>query len=273
MTHHFHIPSFPLSQFITCFVYYKGYTAVHSIDRFLPNGNVEIIINLTDESRYIYDSHTLAKTNEYKKLWISGIRERFINIPSGNGAEMFIIEFKKGMAQPFLGMPLTEITGRVVEGELVLNKVFSELRERLLEQDNPAAMFKLAEAMLHNQFQGKLSVNAFVDFAISCILANPAGTTIKNIAGKAGYSSKHLINIFSNHTGVSPKSFLRIMRFQKAIQDIETTGAISWVSLAHDCGYYDQAHLIANFKEFSGFTPLEYMQAKGGAWLNYVPVG
>jgi AraC-like DNA-binding protein len=177
------------------------------------------------------------------------------------------------MAHSFLGMPLTEITGRVVEGELVLNKVFSELRERLLEQDSPAAMFRLTEAMLLKQFQSKLSVNAFVDFAVSSILANPAGTTIKNIADKAGYSSKHLVNIFSSHTGISPKSFLRIMRFQKAIQDIETAGAISWVSLAHDCGYYDQAHLIANFKEFSGFTPLEYMQAKGGEWLNYVPVG
>jgi len=273
MTHHFHIPSFPLSQFITGFVYYKGYTAVHSIDRFLPDGNVQIIINLTDEPRCIYDSQTLAKSSEYKKLWISGIREQFINIPSGNGAEMFIIEFKKGMAYPFLGAPLTEITGRVVEGELILNSVFSELRERLLEQDSPAAMFRLAEAMLMKQFQSKLEINSFVGFAVNSILANPAGTIIKSIADKAGYSSKHLINIFSNHTGISPKSFLRIMRFQKAIQDIENTGSISWVALAHDCCYYDQAHLIANFKEFSGFTPMEYMQAKGGEWLNYVPVG
>ncbi|MEP6611711.1 MAG: helix-turn-helix transcriptional regulator, partial [Mucilaginibacter sp.] len=120
----------------------------------------------------------------------------------------------------------------------------------------------------------KLTVNPFIDFAVTSITSNPAGITIKNIAHKVGYSSKHLINIFSNHVGVNPKAFLRIIRFQKAVQEIETNGNINWIQLAHDCGYYDQAHLIVNFKEFSGFTPLEYVQAKGtDPWLNYVPVG
>lgn len=273
MTHHYQVPSFPLSQFIAGFTYYKGFTTNHTIDRYLPNGNVEIIINLTNKPKYIYNNQTLTTSKEYKKLWIAGVREQFISIPSGNGAEMFIIEFKKGMAHSFLGMPLTEIAGRVVEGDLILNDVFLEMRECLLNQSTAAAMFAIAESMLYKQFRNKLAANPFIDFAVASILMNPAAITIKNIADKAGYSSKHLINMFSNHVGVNPKSFLRIIRFQKAIQDIETMGNINWVSLAHDCGYYDQAHFISNFKEFSGFTPVEYLQAKSGSWLDYVPVG
>lgn len=274
MTHHYHVPSFPLNRFITGFTYYKGYVANHTIDRFLPNGNVEIVVNLTDEPKYIYDNETLTQTQEYKKLWISGIRNKFISIPSGTGAEMFIIEFKKGMVHPFLGRPLTEIAGQVVEGELILNEIFLELRDRLLETPPGAPMFLLAEAMLNKKFCNNLSVNPFIDFAVGCIVNNAACITVKNIADKAGYSSKHLINIFSNHVGVNPKVFLRIIRFQKAVQEIEAKGNINWVQLAIACGYYDQAHLIANFKEFSGFTPLEYVQAKGAdPWLNYVPVG
>ena len=274
MTHHYHIPSFPLNRFITGFTYYKGYVANHSIDRFLPNGNIEIIINLTDEPKYIYDNETLSQSQEFKKLWISGIRNKFISIPSGTGAEMFIIEFKKGMVHSFLGRPLTEIAGQVIEGELILDTIFLELRERLLETVPGAPMFTLAELMLNKRFYNKLVVNPFIDFAVSSIVNNPAGFTIKTIADKAGYSSKHLINIFSQHVGVNPKAFLRVLRFQKAVQEIESKGNINWVQLAYDCGYYDQAHLIANFKEFSGYTPLEYVQAKGNdAWLNYVPVG
>jgi len=273
MTHHYHVPAFPLDRFITGYTYYKGYVATHTIDRFLPNGNVEIIINLTAEPKYIYDNHTLTPKQEFKKLWISGIRNNFISIPSGTGAEMFIIEFKKGMVHSFLGRPLTEIAGQVVEGDQILDAVFLELRERLLETPAGMPMFLLAEAMLREKFYGKLVVNPFVDFAVNRIMSNPSGISIKNIAEKAGYSSKHLISIFSSHVGVNPKAFLRIIRFQKAVQDIESKGNINWVQLAHDCGYYDQAHLVANFKEFSGFTPIDYVRAKGtDAWLNYVPV-
>lgn len=59
MTHQSYTPSFPLSRFISGFTYYKRYTANHSIDRYLPNGNTEIIINLTDTAKYIYDNNTL----------------------------------------------------------------------------------------------------------------------------------------------------------------------------------------------------------------------
>src|SRR5882757_3296740 len=109
MTHHQYIPSAPLDQYIAHFTYYKGYRPEHSIDRYLPNGNVEIIIDLTTTSKHIYDNYTLETIQTCKKIWISGIRESFITIPSGLDAEMFIIEFRKGQAFSFIGCPLTEI--------------------------------------------------------------------------------------------------------------------------------------------------------------------
>jgi AraC-like DNA-binding protein len=127
--------------------------------------------------------------------------------------------------------------------------------------------------MLLNGFRRKLMINPFVDFAVKSIVANPAGVTIKNIAHKTGYSPKHLIKIFNDNVGINPKSFLRVIRFQKAINEIEMHGNINWAALANDCGYYDQAHFISNFKEFSGFTPHSYIQSRGNGALNYVPVG
>ena len=272
MTHHSYKPGFPLHQFISSFTYYKGYTVTHSIDRYLPNGNIEIIINLTGTPKYIYDNHTLTETQACKKIWISGIRNEFISIPSGNGAEMFIIEFKKGMVYQFLGRPLTEITNQVIEGDLVLDPVFMQLREQLLACLSIPLMFITAESLLANRFKNKLAVNPFVDFAVNNMVLNPGVVTIKTIADKTGYSSKHFIKIFTDNVGLNPKAFLRIIRFQKAINEIEVKGDINWISLSQECGYYDQAHFITNFKEFSGFTPYEYMKRKGNL-SNYIPVG
>jgi len=71
--------------------------------------------------------------------------------------------------------------------------------------------------------------------------------------------------------GVSPKQYLRIMRFQKAIEAIENNATVRWSKIALESRYYDQAHFIHDFKLFSGFTPNEYMKRKT-AMLNYVPV-
>jgi AraC-like DNA-binding protein len=71
--------------------------------------------------------------------------------------------------------------------------------------------------------------------------------------------------------GVSPKQYLKIMRFQKAISAIENNVSIQWSQIALESGYFDQAHFIHDFKHFSGFTPNEYIKRKSST-LNYIPV-
>ena len=71
--------------------------------------------------------------------------------------------------------------------------------------------------------------------------------------------------------GVPPKEFLKIIRFQQALAEIERHKNISWTTLAIDCGFYDQSHFIADFKTFSGFTPQEYIRQKKDN-THYIPV-
>jgi AraC-like DNA-binding protein len=113
-------------------------------------------------------------------------------------------------------------------------------------------MFKAAEQLLMKNFSGKLTSHPCIDYA--------------------GYSSKHLIQMFKSHVGVPPKSFLRIIRFQKAVKEIEKCHEVNWASFALDCGYFDQSHFISDFKAYSGFTPTQYVERKNDV-LNYVPVG
>ena len=115
-----YIQSFQLSQFIESFVYYCDYHPVHTVDRFLPDGHVNIVIDLTDYPKYIYDNDSLKEIQACRHVWFSGIRNKFITIPSGKDSEMFIINFHRGKAYPFVQMPLHELTDSVVDGDLVL---------------------------------------------------------------------------------------------------------------------------------------------------------
>ena len=267
-----YIPSFPLNQFIESFIYYRDYNPIHTVDRFLPDGNVNIVIDLTDYPKFIYDNDTLKEIQTCRNVWFSGIRNNYITIPSGKDSEMFIINFHKGKAYPFVQMPLHELTDSVVDGELVLTNEIMELREMILEIPLLLQKFLTVENFLVKKFSKKLIVNPFIDFAVNKIINSPNQLSIEQISRKVGYSQKHLIKIFKDNVGLTPKGFLKVNRFQKAIAEIASAKKIDWTAIAFESGYYDQAHFINDFKAFSGFTPNQYL-LKQYEHLNYIPVG
>lgn len=266
-----HIPPYPLSQFVESFVYYKDYNPIHSVDRFLPDGNVNLVIDMTDQPKFIYDNLSLKEIQSCKKVWFSGIRNKYITIPSGRENEMFVINFHKGKAYPFVNMPLNELTDYVVDGELVMSHEVLTLREVLMELVEVKQKFLYAEQFLLNSYSRRLTINPSVDYSVNVILTSPQQLSIQHIADKIGFSQKHFIKMFKEQVGVTPKAFLKLIRFQKAIHEIETTQMATWTTIAYECGYYDQAHFINDFKKFSGFTPKQFLNMKRN-FTNYVAV-
>ena len=105
-----HIPAPPLDRFVESFFYYTGFQPEHAVDRFIPDGNVYMIFDLTDRPKYIYDNHTLKEIQSCKRVWFSGFRTEPITIPSGAESEMIVVNFHKGKAFPFPSLPLGEVT-------------------------------------------------------------------------------------------------------------------------------------------------------------------
>ena len=128
-----YIPQFPLNQFVDCFIYYEGISFEHKVDRFLPNGDTEILIDFNDQPQYIYDNDSLKEIQACHNIWASGIRTEPITIPSGTHARMMVIMCKKGMAYPFFPFPMDEIVDSVLDADLIWGSSFAYLREKLLE--------------------------------------------------------------------------------------------------------------------------------------------
>jgi len=267
-----HIPRFPLNQFIDCFVYHESYNPEHSIDRFLPDGNTEIIIDFDDTPKYVYDNQTLREIQACHQVWASGVRTGFISIPSAKHSAMLIISFRKGMAYPVFPLPMNEMADRVVDADLVWGNEFSFLRERLRETSEISLKFAAVESFLLGTFQRSMARNPAVEYALAEIIRRPDQINLARLNQNIGYSPKHFIGMFKRQVGITPKAYLKIIRFQKAISEIEQHQAVDWTVISQDCGFFDQAHFINDFKSFSGFTPQEYVRRKNGT-LNYVPVG
>lgn len=269
-----HRPDFPLNQFVDHFIYYEGYNPVHSMDRFLPDGNAEFIIELTDNTKHIYDNETLIELQVFRHAWVSGVRTQPITIPSGRDSRMLIVAFKRGRARPFYDFPMNKLADLVVDADLVFGKRIRDLREQLLNTPSIHQMFSLIEKFLLQQSGDSLHANTAskcIEYAVSNIANQPNILGLQQLTSQIGYSQKHFIDLFKKQVGVVPKQYLKIMRFQKAIQEIENNKSIQWSTIAAESGFYDQAHFIGDFKVFSGFTPGEYMKRKAAS-LNYIPV-
>lgn len=274
MIFHAHQPRFPLDQFIENLIYFDGLLAPHQLDRFLPDGNTEILIDLTERPQHIYDNQTLEVTQTCRYAWVSGVRTRPITIPSGTGSRMLIVAFKKGKAFPFYPFPISELTDTVADADLVFGRRFLDLREQLLAEQTVARMFQRVENFLLQQAGGAIEESIStrcIAHAVSSMIHAPSLHRLHQLSDEIGYSQKHFINLFTQHVGISPKQYLKIMRFQKAILTIERHFPTHWSNVALESGYYDQAHFIHDFKQFSGFTPKEYMKKKVST-QNYVPV-
>ena len=238
----------------------------------MPNGDTEILIDFHDTPQFIYDNTSLKEIQACNRVWASGLRTEPITIPAGNKSEMMVISFKKGMAAPFFPFPLNEIADSVVDADLVWGTDFGSLREKLLGTKDIDKRFRIVEDFLIREFQSQMAINPCVAFAVGEMTERPDAISIGRMNDRIGYSPKHFTEMFRRQVGVTPKSYLKIMRFQKAVQTIDAAVTPDWSRISHECGFYDQAHFINDFKHFSGFTPAKYAEIQTN-YQNYIPVG
>jgi transcriptional regulator GlxA family with amidase domain len=95
-------------------------------------------------------------------------------------------------------------------------------------------------------------------FALKMLAVGGNGALVEAVSRELGFSQRRFIQMFSSHVGLTPKVFYRVLRFQRARVLAEKLEAPAWAELAVACGYFDQSHLIKDFKEFSGSTPNTY---------------
>lgn len=95
--------------------------------------------------------------------------------------------------------------------------------------------------------------------AVNAINLSLEGLSVSELADTVALSKKQFQRIFSEHVGATPKEFMRIVRFHRALYTLQKNPSMNFTTLAHECGYYDQAHMTNEFKLFSGYTPSQYV--------------
>lgn len=263
------VPKPPLSNFVRMLWYYQGYPAVHSKERILPTGTIEIIINLAEDVTRLYDKQDTQKCLRYRGTALSGVLTEYAVIDTDEQMQVMGVNFAPGGAFPFFKLPLSELKDLHISLEELWGDSANTLRARLLELPTIESKFDLLEAALTERMLG-FEHHAAVRFALR-EMGQKHTRSVANLADKIGISSRRFIQLFSNQVGLTPKLFCRVLRFQRVVHGIGGMGEVELADLALDCGYFDQPHFVHDFKAFSGISPTEYL-ANRTVHLNHVPL-
>lgn len=262
-------PAAPLAGLVACLWYSEGFEGAHKQERLLPNGESGIVFDLREAPIQIYSADNVAISSTFEPAVFCGARTDCFVIDTSAQQRVAGIQFEPGGAFPFLGIPANEVARATYSLEDVWPRDARRMRERLLAARNVQEIF----AVLEQELAARLlqQQRALHDGVIVAARQLTRGVRVRDVAERIGLSSRRLNDLFEIQTGLAPKAFQRVRRFQRALLKLHKGWEEEWTSLALDCGYYDQAHFIHDFREFSGMTPGEYT-AVATPHLNHVPL-
>lgn len=223
-----------------------------TLARTLPTGMMNLIFHRGN--RLLSTQH-----NElHPRAFLSGQEKSFDDLKYKGQINMISVVFNPIGIRAFFNLPINELNNLRVTAEDLEDKELLELERSLTSTDNDRLCILMIEQFLFKRLTS-LAEHNIKRLESTIRLINSGQSDISTLADTACLSTKQFQRVFSEYVGANPKEFSRIIRFQRALHILETKPEISLTTLAYECGYSDQPHMIKEFKAFSGHTPTEYL--------------
>ncbi|MFN0100583.1 MAG: helix-turn-helix domain-containing protein [Bryobacteraceae bacterium] len=252
-------PAPPLDAFVDSVWFCRNRRQALALERVLPTGGPQLIVNLAEDRTRLYEvSASGVRCSTSPGSVLTGITTRAQIIDTAEQEYVVGIAFQPGGTLPFFAVPAVELS----DVDTPLATLWGQgaerrMRERLLEAATPEKALDVLEACLLGVWRDRM-IHPGVAFALQAFRSEPDRARIAGVSDAVGLSPKRFIERFKSEAGVTPKRFRRLLRFQRAIGRAHTARSIDWTELALGCGYFDQAHFIHEFRQFSGITPGAY---------------
>ena len=147
---------------------------------------------------------------------------------------------------------------RLTDTRLTLEDLWGASARRLLESMANAGSPQQCASLLGQGLRQPAPTTP-LQRALAWMAADPASVSLDDVAFQSGLSPRQFRRVCVQHTGVSPKLLARVLRFRKALAQVQSQAG-PHADVAADCGYFDQSHFIAEFQRFAGQTPADYLR-------------
>lgn len=197
---------------------------------------------------------------------VAGVQtHKFSRLLEGQ-SRVFGVKFRPGGFRPFLEGPVSKLADRTIPASRVFGKDLSPFEEIALSSGKENEKVHAADAFFHARMPKADPDERLAGQLVDRILQEREIRTVDDLARSTNMGKRSLQRLFSEYVGASPKWVIRRYRLHEVIEKFNSGQKLDWAQLALDLGYFDQAHLINDFKSIVGFTPREYQKVISRRW-------
>ncbi len=243
--------------------YIKNYWAIENclnygeehIQRIVPNGMISLSFYLSDRPELLNHHQRAMESSS-----VNGHCKGFYDLSITGNLNMFSVSFKPEGASMFFDLPMNELFNCIIPARYLIKEEIDRLETDLFDSQTFSDKVRLVETFLVERFhkKSKSRYEQQIIGSIRLIDKNKGNIGVESLASEACLSKKQFERIFQEYVGTSPKQFMRVVRFQNALYCRSKNSQLSLTELAYECGFFDQSHLITDFRDLSGKTPKQY---------------
>jgi AraC-like DNA-binding protein len=275
-----------LQAYVRGYLASEGYIPSALLERHMPALEVAIVLNFASPHRTL-DLSDPKRVTEHQSAWVVGLQSRHQLSEALGARDFMIIRFTPIGAHLFLKTPMDLLTDRRIGLEEIDGPLARLMTTRVQGTRDWEARFDIVELLLAERLLSARRPSSILIHSWRRILESASDIDMARLSLESGWSSRHLIAQFHTHFGMAPKMIARIRRFHLAVEAANRLGRngvglaegkpyldrermsgscdassthVRWANLALDCGYYDQSHLIKEFRALAGLTPMEFLR-------------
>lgn len=237
--------------------------------RIFSDGNTGMVFTLSGQLQIQNNDSWQVLPNAF----VYGQLDHYQDIFAKAGTEMMIIVFQPYGYFSLSGMPAEELRARIIDAHSIFGSPVSSFTDELRSAVSYGQSISVIESFftslrnIHNTGANQLKS------IVNTIIQVKGQLTVNKITGLTGYSERQLERLFQQAIGTSPNRYLQIVRLHHFLSLIRAGNRTESFTIAGlESGYYDQPHLIRNFKKMTGLTPTQYLSTAGSLAVNLVTV-
>ena len=177
-----------------------------------------------------------------------------VNVKVNKQLRAIRVDFLPGGMFRMLGIPMQELFDGGFDALDFFGAKMKIINDQLQHISNLEDGKNIVEKFLIAQLTTMKEILP-LDYALQILLNSNGNMAIEKTASLSCLSLKQFERKCLERIGMNPKMYARILRFSKAYRMHETSPTLSWINIAHEAGYYDQMHMIRDFKVFAGVNP------------------
>jgi AraC-like DNA-binding protein len=221
----------------------------------IPDGCMKLIFHYGDLYKH-YPKNGNSQT--LPRCFLIGQLTRPYEVePTGETGTFFVCFHPNGFL-PFTTIPIKEMENTAITLEKLFGKDGHEIEQKILNANLTSERINLIETFLLNRLTNTEIIDNIIKSTIETILTANGQISVNELSKQNNVNRRQLVRKFTTAIGLSPKQLSKTIRLQSTLKTLLTTKVTSLTDLAYENEYFDQAHFIKDFKEFTGLTPKEF---------------